>query len=161
MQDAWAEKDFNWAEDVVSADDFRYDFGILSNWSKAKGGEFMMNAMKQLPGRKCLWIGEEPKDGAHREGIDFMGNLPQNEAFRHLCECRILVVPYLPVPSLKWNYPLKLFEYLDIGRPIIASDNPGNAAIAKRYPGKIKLFRSGCVDDFVRVAENMIEGMQS
>lgn len=161
MQDAWSGKDFKCAEDEVSADCFRYDFGILSNWSKAKGGEFMTNAMKQLPDRKCLWIGEGPKDGAHRDGIDFAGKLPQDEAFKRLRECRILVVPYLPVPSLKWNYPLKLFEYLDIGRPIIASDNPGNAGIAKQYPGKIELFRSGCVDDFVRVAENMIEGMQS
>lgn len=154
IQDAWAEKDYSYAEDVVSVDSLMYDFGVLSNWSKAKGGEFMTEALKELHGKKCLWIGDGPKDGVHRDGIDFTGRLPQEEAFDRLRECCILVVPYLPVPSLKWNYPLKIFEYLDLGRLIMASDNPGNAAIAKRYPGKIKLFHSGSVDDFIRVVEN-------
>lgn len=153
MQDAWAEKDYSCAEDVVSADSFMYDFGVLSNWSKVKGGEFMMEVLQKLHGKKCLWIGDEPKDGVRRDGIVFTGKLPQEEAFERLRECRILVVPYLPVPSLKWNYPLKMFEYLDLGHPIIASDNPGNAAIAKQYPGKIKLFHGGSVDDFIRVVE--------
>lgn len=163
MQDAWEGANFNSGEQEVCADSYGYDFGVLSNWSRAKGCEFMMAAMKKLPGKKCLWIGDEPKDGLPHDGIDFAGKLPQEEAFRRLRECRILVVPYLSVPSLKWNYPLKLFEYLDIGRPIIASDNPGNAVVAKRYPGKIKLFHSGAVDDFIRVVEEerLFEGHEN
>lgn len=148
MQDAFEGIDFNHVEHVGHVDGFEYDFGVLSNWSKAKGGLLMAEAIKRLPGKKCLWIGDPPK-GQGCDQIEFAGRLPQAEAFEMLLKCRVLVVPYLPTRALKWNYPLKLYEYLQIGRPIVSSDNPGNAAIAARYPGRITLFKSGDVDDLV------------
>ena len=149
MQDAWDGFDFNHVERV---DGFEYDFGVLANWSKAKGGELMAAAMSQIPGKKCLWIGDPPKDGKTRSRIEFAGRLPQDEAFEQLSKCRVLVVPYLATRAFKWNYPLKLFEYLHLGRPILASDNPGNTAVAERFKGRIVLFKSGNVDDFIRTA---------
>ena len=66
-----------------------------------------------------------------------------------------MVVPYLATRAFKWNYPLKVFEYLQLGRPILASDNPGNVTIAGRYVGRIALFQSGDIDNFVFVATKM------
>lgn len=128
MQDA-----FEGLEPAPIVDLPRYDFdiGILSRETKAKGKDLVAAALKKLPGATCAWVHD----------------LPQEEAFARLRKCRVLLVPYLPVPSLKWNYPLKLFEYLSLGRPILASDNPGNAAVAERFPGRIRLFRSGDADD--------------
>ena len=151
MQDAWEGMDFN---QVESAGGFDYDFGVLANWSKAKGGLLMAEALAKMHGKKCLWIGDPPK-GQVGGRIEFAGRLPQTEAFAMLRKCRVLVVPYLPTHAFKWNYPLKLFEYLQLDRPILASDNPGNAAIAKRFEGRIGLFKSGDVDDFVK-ADNSI-----
>lgn len=152
MQDAWEGYDFNRVEHVERADGFAYDFGVLANWSKAKGGELMASAMTRMPGKKCLWIGDPPK-GQVGGRIEFAGRLPQKEAFAMLCKCRVLVVPYLSTRAFKWNYPLKLFEYLQLGHPIIASNNPGNTAIAERFKGRIVLFKSGNVDDFIRIAK--------
>lgn len=147
MQDAFEGIDFSRVEHV-DKDFFEYDFGILGNWSKGKGGELMAEALRRMPRKKCLWIGNPPK-GQFGGQFEFAGRLPQKEAFAMLRKCYVLVVPYLPTHALKWNYPLKLFEYLQIGRPIVASDNPGNVAIAARYPGRIVLFKSGDVGDFV------------
>ena len=130
------------------AEVFEYDFGVLSNWSKAKGGYLVTEALKRMPGKKCLWIGDPPSEKVSGQ-IDFVGRLPQKEAFERLKKCRILLAPYLPVRSLKWNYVLKLFEYLQLGRPIIASNNPGNVSVAERYPGRIRLFESGKVESLV------------
>lgn len=151
MQDAWDGINFGRVE---RADEncFEHDFGVLANWSKAKGGELMAEAMKRMPGKKCLWIGDPLEDGLARVGIEFDGRLSQEDAFARLRKCRVLVVPYLATRAFKWNYPLKLFEYLQLGRPILASDNPGNVAIAERYNGRIALFRSGDIDDFIRTA---------
>ena len=161
MQDAWANVCFSREEHAERADanSFDYDFGVLANWSKAKGSSLMSEALAGMPGRKCLWIGNVPKgqtSSSQIGQIEFAGRLPQADAFALLRKCRVLVVPYLPTHAFKWNYPLKLFEYLELGRPILASDNPGNAAIAKRYPGKIDLFKSGDVDDFVAKTSHLL-----
>jgi hypothetical protein len=137
------------AQSIRGAEVFEYDFGVLSNWSKAKGGYLVAAALKQLPEKKCLWIGD-PAQGKVSDQIDFVGRLPQDEAFKWLMKCRVLLAPYLPVRSLKWNYVLKLFEYLQLGRPIIASDNLGNVKVAERYPRRIRLFKSGDVEALVK-----------
>ncbi len=150
MQDAWGGIKVGRAE-RADENGFEHDFGVLANWSKAKGGELMAEAMKRMPGKKCLWIGDSLGYGITRMGIEFAGRLPQDEAFQRLKKCRVLVAPYLSTRALKWNYPLKLFEYLELDRPIVASDNPGNATIAGRSKGRIVLFKSGDVCDLVRI----------
>ena len=144
---------------IADLDSFDYDFGVLSNWTVAKGAELMAGVMRQMPDKTCLWIGDPPNPNiqtAERSNISFAGRLNQEEAFEKLKKCRVLVAPYLNVPSLKWNYVLKLFEYLKLGRPILASDNPGNAAVALKYPGRITLFKSGSAEDFVRKARTVL-----
>ena len=147
MQDAFEDMELVEVENG-SRNVCEYDFGVLSNWSRAKGGPLVAEALRRMPGRKCLWIGVAPS-GQVSDQIDFVGRLPQKEAFERLKKCRVLLAPYLPVRSLKWNYVLKLFEYLQLGRPVIASDNPGNVAVSERYKNRIALFASGDVDDFV------------
>lgn len=134
--------------------EFEYDFGVLSNWTNAKGGDLVASMLRQMPGKACLWIGSPPLKPV-KASITFAGRMAQKEAFARLQKCRVLLVPYLPVPSLKWNYPLKLFEYLKLGRPIVASDNPGNAAVAARFPDRIKLFESGNVESLCEVLRHL------
>jgi glycosyltransferase involved in cell wall biosynthesis len=129
---------------------------VLGNWSVAKGGPLVAAALRARPALKCLWIGDPPRRTAGYPQITFAGRLGQPDAFAHLKKCRVLLMPYLPVRSLKWNYALKIFEYLQLGRPVLASDNPGNAAVASRFPGRVALFRSGDVADLAASVENMV-----
>lgn len=144
---------------IADSDSFDYDFGVLSNWTVVKGAGLMAEVMRRMPDKTCLWIGDPPNpkiQTAKHSNISFAGRLNQEEAFEKLRKCRVLVAPYLNFPSLKWNYVLKLFEYLTLGRPILASDNPGNAAVAQKYPGRIILFQSGLAEDFVRKARTVL-----
>ena len=152
MQDAFEDMELVEVESE-SRSVCEYDFGVLSNWSRAKGGALVAEALRRMPDKKCLWIGDAPSRQVSDQ-IDFVGRLPQNEAFERLKKCRVMLAPYLPVRSLKWNYVLKLFEYLQLGHPVIASDNPGNVAVSERYPGRISLFESGNVE---ALAEKMGE----
>lgn len=158
MQDAFEEIDLNYVEKSEHAEEdcFEFDFGVLANWEIGKGGQLMAEAMKRMPDKKCLWIGNPPSGNAG-DPIVFAGRMPQNEAFAMLRRCHVLVVPYLATYAFKWNYPLKLFEYLQIGRPVLASDNPGNVAVAERHAGRITLFKSGAVGELVQKAMEMTE----
>lgn len=155
MQDAF---DGMKSDAVCNDCDCEYDFGVLSNWCEAKGCWLMADALERLPDKRCVWIGDPPNEvtkaaiSARLDGRLIMaGRREQSDAFEMLKKCRVLVMPYLPVCSLKWNYPLKVFEYLQLGRPIVASDNPGNAAIAEKYKGRIKLFKSGDARSLIEV----------
>ena len=156
MQDAWDSVKCKMENVKLESASCEHDFGVLANWEYGKGGPLMAEAMKRMTDKKCLWIGNPPSGDVCGQ-IVFVGRKPQDEAFEMLKRCRVLVVPYLATHAFKWNYPLKLFEYLQIGRPILASDNPGNSAVAERYSGRIALFKSGNVDDLVLKAMKMSE----
>lgn len=125
---------------ITNDGSFETDIGILSVESPDKGSGLVAEATRRIPNLSVKWI----------------NGLPQEEAFAQLRRCRILLVPYLSVRSLKWNYALKLFEYLRLGRPILASANPGNVAVAARFPGRIQLFKSGDVDDLASKLKEML-----
>lgn len=82
---------------------------------------------------RLLWIG----DGEHRASTEqilerygvrdcsvFAGRVPQAEAPEHLAACDVLVSPHVPNPdgSEFFGSPTKLFEYMALGRGIVASD---------------------------------------
>jgi glycosyltransferase involved in cell wall biosynthesis len=57
--------------------------------------------------------------------VTITGLLPQPEVARALAGAHILVLPNTPTTiSDRYTSPLKLFEYLALGRAIVASDLP-------------------------------------
>lgn len=115
--------------------------GILSNATRSKGFDLVQDAFvllaQKMPRLRIIWIGEVTDEvrvmslnRLERSGISssrfvLAGKVEQVEAFRILAKCGILLHPYLDLPSLRWNYPLKLVEYLSIGHAIVAADLPG------------------------------------
>ena len=45
---------------IAKSDSFDYDFGVLSNWTLAKGSGLMTEVMRQMPDKTCLWVGDPP-----------------------------------------------------------------------------------------------------
>jgi glycosyltransferase involved in cell wall biosynthesis len=106
--------------------------GSLHPW---KGVDVLVRAMVELADEE-LWIAggetariEHLKDLAAKLGcgdrVRFLGKIPPPDRFRLIGQCDICALP-LSITSIGSRYtsPLKLFEYMGMGKPIIASDLP-------------------------------------
>lgn len=113
--------------------------GVLASATKAKGFDFLSKACAALPGVTMDWIGAG----------EFVS---QPEAYRRLAEADILVYPYLDVPSVRWNYALKLYEYAAFGKPIVCADLPGARHVLSEVSG-VFYFTPGDATSFVSAVE--------
>ena len=108
--------------------------GHLYPW---KGVDVFVRALAQAPSVNGLIVGGHPGEGDRErierlaadlgisERLEITGLVPPADVATHLARASVLVLPNTPSAiSERYTSPLKLFEYLWIGRPIIASDLP-------------------------------------
>jgi glycosyltransferase involved in cell wall biosynthesis len=108
--------------------------GHLYPW---KGVDVLVHALSRLPDAAGLIIGGHPAepDRARVESlaaslgisgrVSFTGQLPPAQVTARLAGATVLVLPNgASAISARYTSPLKLFEYLALGRPIVASDLP-------------------------------------
>jgi glycosyltransferase involved in cell wall biosynthesis len=108
--------------------------GHLYPW---KGVDVLVQALATLPDVEGLIIGGHAaeRDLARVQAlaaalglsdrVTFTGQLPPRDVAGRLADASILVLPNTPSAiSERYTSPLKLFEYLAMGRPIVASDLP-------------------------------------
>jgi len=99
-----------------------------------RGIEDILAAAAELPGMQFLLVGGHDADVDRRKvqtqtaglsnvaltGFINNGNLPP-----YLWAADVLLMPYsIKCPTAQWMSPLKLFEYMAAGRPVIASELP-------------------------------------
>jgi glycosyltransferase involved in cell wall biosynthesis len=122
--------------------------GSLYPW---KGVDTLISAMKYLPGEKLLIVGgggriEELKQLAMREDVagrvEFAGAVAHTEIQDYLSRSKIAVLPNIPSVPSQFSSPLKLFEYMACGIPIVASDMPAFQEILTHKENAI-LFEPG------------------
>jgi glycosyltransferase involved in cell wall biosynthesis len=100
-----------------------------------RGAEELVEAAVLLPGFQVLFVGGKPPDiervrsRVERLGladrIRFAGTVPHRDVPMYLWAADILVMPYTSrTPTFRSMSPLKMFEYLAAGRPILATDFP-------------------------------------
>ena len=103
--------------------------GSFASWH---GGQVIIQALSRLPGSvQLLMVGDGPDRGpcvslatelGVAERIEWTGALPHRDALRRLAACDVLVSPQTPLPGQSYfQSPIKLFEYMALGRPIVAS----------------------------------------
>jgi glycosyltransferase involved in cell wall biosynthesis len=115
--------------------------GFIGTFGKWHGAEVLTQAFGMLLNEKSqfrnkvklLLIGDgvtmpEVKKNIATYNIDkeviLTGQIPQIEGPAHLAACDILISPHIPTPdgTKFFGSPTKLFEYMSMGKPIVASD---------------------------------------
>ena len=110
--------------------------GQLYPW---KGVDVLVDAMAQVPGARLVILGGipgEPDEARIRARADALGiagrvelrgHVPQAEVARELARARVVAVPVRRTDmTLRHTSPLKAFEAMAAGRPIVASDLPSS-----------------------------------
>ena len=108
--------------------------GNLYPW---KGADVLLEALAALPSVTGLIVGGHPREAdldVHRRRaaelglasrVRFAGAVPPREVASYLGRADVLVLPNTRTHvSSRYTSPLKLFEYLAAGKPIVASDLP-------------------------------------
>jgi glycosyltransferase involved in cell wall biosynthesis len=108
--------------------------GHLYPW---KGVDVFVRALALTPQIRGLIVGGHPRESDRqrveslidtlglRDRVEMTGHVPPAEVPRHLCRATMLVLPNTASAlSERYTSPLKLFEYLALGRAIVASDLP-------------------------------------
>jgi len=108
--------------------------GHLYAW---KGVDVLLEAIARVPSVRGLVVGghdREPDlprvraraaDLGIADRVEFTGLVAPPGVAAHLARAHVLVLPNLPTAiSTRFTSPLKLFEYMAAGRPIVASDLP-------------------------------------
>ena len=106
--------------------------GHLYPW---KGVDVLLHALAELPGVQARIVGGQPGETDHgrldglarnkgvSDRVTFTGWLPPASVIAELARAHALILPNTPThTSERYTSPLKLFEYLAAGRPIVASD---------------------------------------
>lgn len=99
---------------------------------KGRGIEFILHAAKALKEIMFIIVGGFSSDISHWKGsamkiglsnVVFTGFVEHRIVPLYLKAADVLLMPYTrDTPTYKWMSPLKLFEYMAAGRPIIATD---------------------------------------
>lgn len=84
-----------------------------------------------IPDLVCHIIGDGPRKGELQEMIkkrnlqkyfQFVGILPYNELPKMLSSADAIVIPYLNLEGIRYQSNVKVFEFMSLGKPIIATD---------------------------------------
>lgn len=104
--------------------------GSLYSW---KGVDTLIKAMQYLPKEKLMILGsgknlEKLKELSETIGVSeriiFAGSVNHFQVPKYLAKAKIAVLPNINAKTSLFSSPLKLFEYMAAGLPIVASDLP-------------------------------------
>ena len=127
------------AANVHGVEKVLHRIAVNSKFEAAKGcfemAQLFVAIRKRITDASMVWTG----DGCDREKVLRMlreagipdnaiiapGRIPQREAMRMLATAQLAVNSYEDVPSLRWNYVLKIPEFQSIGVPVVSVDLPG------------------------------------
>jgi glycosyltransferase involved in cell wall biosynthesis len=112
--------------------------GYSGHLYAGRGIRLILELAQRLPKLRFLLVGGRPEDvAASKEqargitNVHFTGFVPNADLPRYQAACDVLLIPYSQQVAgssgsdiAPYTNPLKMFEYLACGRPVIASNLP-------------------------------------
>ncbi|MBU0732212.1 glycosyltransferase [Patescibacteria group bacterium] len=149
----------------------KYDVAYLGAFKEWDGLEDLVEVARRYRGIKFLLIG----DGVRRERVEVLiqkyrlknititGKVPIEEVKNYLCQARIGVAPFNTKLSEKGEFkkygfyfsPLKIFEYMACGLPVVSTDFPLIKKIITPECGE--LFSEGDVNELGEKIEKLLK----
>lgn len=143
--------------------------GINSQMEPEKGCwrlcEVIERLCRDVPSASIVWIGSGSCYGRIVDRFDSMGLLgrrvflpgfkPHDEALKLMAASSLGLNFYEDMPSLRWNYVLKLPEFMALGIPIVSPDLPGSREYLLKT-GAGELFPAGDVDGAIKAVVKII-----
>jgi len=124
----------------LNLDEERFTIGYTGHLYSGRGVALMLEMAERLPGLTFLLVGGEREDvtnlrqsveSRNLENIILTGFVPNAALPRYQAACDVLLMPYQCKVAgssggdiSKYLSPMKLFEYMACGRPILSSDLP-------------------------------------
>lgn len=97
----------------------------------------------------------------YADKVIFTGTIPQHQGPEYLAACDVLLSPHVPNPdgSAFFGSPTKLFEYMAMGKPIIAS-NLNQIGQVLEHKKTAYLVEPGSVDQLAEAMNTLVEQPQ-
>jgi glycosyltransferase involved in cell wall biosynthesis len=141
--------------------------GWVGSFGSWHGADVLVRALAQLPADVTAVMvgdgGERPacealaRELGVRERIDFTGALPHEQAVARLAASELLASPHVPLPGQPFfGSPTKLFEYMAIGRPVVASGLEQIGDVLRDAETAV-IVEPGDVDDLARGIRAVLE----
>ncbi|MBF0519595.1 MAG: glycosyltransferase family 4 protein [Nitrospirae bacterium] len=153
--------DFFLSETDAVRRSFLFYSGSLYKW---KGVDLLIEAMMYLPDETLVIAGgggrlDELKQFVKllglSERVTFTGHIPHVKITKLLKDAKLSFIPNVQSEISKYTSPLKMFEYMAGGVPIVAADLPGISELL-RHRHSAMLFTPGDLHDLVRKTQTLL-----
>lgn len=105
----------------------KVDFSLLDALAKALPERARLRLIGPVP----QGVGaEKPVEELRRHGVEVLDPMPLHELSKHVAQAHVGVVPYAINPLTKGITPLKLYEFLAAGVPVVATALPSINEVA-------------------------------
>jgi glycosyltransferase involved in cell wall biosynthesis len=140
--------------------------GWVGTFGPWHGADVLVRALSLLSPRiRLLMIGDGERQAecaslaaslGVADRVSWLGTLPHDAVLARLAACDILVSPTLPLPGVPFfGSPTKLFEYMALGRPIVASRLDQLAEVLEDGRNA-RLARPGDPEDLARAISDVL-----
>jgi glycosyltransferase involved in cell wall biosynthesis len=116
----------------------------LGSLARSRRLEMILTAysivLKQCPNARLYMVGRGDTVSDHHfledecrrigveEGVRFTGFVPMEQAWEMASKAAVCLSPIMPIPIFMVASPTKLYEYLALGRPVVANEQPEQSA---------------------------------